>query len=444
MVSDLRFPLPSSPETLQDLADSIQHPMTPAAKQELINNVRQYATRTYKKKQLQAPTVYPQGSLCKHTDTIHSDVDIVIESPKGTDLSLTPALLEQVAQDLGGIGIWKNKNCVGFYLDGHEVELVPAEQGTVKATGPAQTREFLAGGMRQLPVLLRCTRLIKYFVKQNGIEIKSCCLEMLVRCALDAQLQSPKLPLPIALNLVLDFFEQLSVGDTIEFEDDYTQTYNKFTPDVVFKVTIPVTSQDVGEKVTPEVLQDLNRIAKAQLELFGVSPGEAIVDLGALEELQHPPMMESTNKQPLNSKTLSQLATPGLSPFGSTGGLYGKNLGLLVPSTQDNGSDVSSDTASTIETLESAERAISALTKTEIMDGKNLAVLDDQLHQLHKEQGVTMTKMRQVIAEFGYCLTNCKKYGSELRTALRKNKKLIIHKAQAKEYSYVKKCLIML
>lgn len=74
-----------------------------------------------------------------------------------------------------------------------------------------------------------------------------------------------------------------------------------------------------------------------------------------------------------------------------------------------------------------------------------MADLDARLREMHIEQGVSMTAFREVIRDKGYCLKNCHPYGSpkELQKVLRKSPKLLVKKEQAKQYEYVKKCLIV-
>ncbi len=75
-----------------------------------------------------------------------------------------------------------------------------------------------------------------------------------------------------------------------------------------------------------------------------------------------------------------------------------------------------------------------------------LQQLDDELRNLHETKGISLTKMRRVIKELGICLTNCFRYGSEdkLRKALKNNRKLFINRNFAKEFKYVKSCLIQI
>jgi len=70
-----------------------------------------------------------------------------------------------------------------------------------------------------------------------------------------------------------------------------------------------------------------------------------------------------------------------------------------------------------------------------------LARLNEKLQNMHQNMGITMKKMTEVIKEKGICLKDCKEYGPGLRAALRKNKKLLIPRSEAKQFQFVKKCL---
>eukprot|EP01006_Ploeotia_vitrea_P024779 TRINITY_DN57587_c0_g1_i1.p1 TRINITY_DN57587_c0_g1~~TRINITY_DN57587_c0_g1_i1.p1 ORF type:complete len:455 (-),score=63.01 TRINITY_DN57587_c0_g1_i1:118-1428(-) len=433
----LKYQLPVSAHELQKLADDIKHPMTPQQVHDIINNVKKYTAVQCKKQQFRLVRVYQQGSRVKHTDTVDSDVDIVVLfSGKQLDTVVLTNVLKMVARQCGGTGIWHNANCVGCHIDGHAVELVPTQEGQDTTKGPAQANAFLnlPGGLRQCCVLLRTTRLIKHFCKHNKIRhLKSCCLEMLVRCALNDNLNDETLPLKQAVTTVLDFLSQLAPGDQVIFKDDNSQEFHRDCGGVL-KVTLPVTGQDVAEKVTARDLKRLNKTAREQLALFGISADNPEA---AFQNIPDEVSFEATPR--LGFKTM---ANAGLTPF-SGGGLYGNGLGPMAP-TGTTGSDYSSDTTSTLSALDSAAEEIQGLTFEEINDGQGLAILEEKLCALHNETGISMNKLKKVIKEFGYALGDCKRYGPQLRQVLRKNKHLIIPKDEAKAYDHVRRCLVQL
>ena len=79
---------------------------------------------------------------------------------------------------------------------------------------------------------------------------------------------------------------------------------------------------------------------------------------------------------------------------------------------------------------------------------KNVSLerLDRQLQTLHDTMGISLTKMRKIIKRKGICLKNCVEYGSmnALKQKLRSNRRLIVSKNQAKQFKYVKSCLVMI
>ena len=74
-------------------------------------------------------------------------------------------------------------------------------------------------------------------------------------------------------------------------------------------------------------------------------------------------------------------------------------------------------------------------------DFVKLARLNEKLQNMHQNMGITMKKMTEVIKDKGICLKDCKEYGPGLRAALRRNKKLLIPRSEAKQFQFVKKCL---
>jgi hypothetical protein len=74
----------------------------------------------------------------------------------------------------------------------------------------------------------------------------------------------------------------------------------------------------------------------------------------------------------------------------------------------------------------------------------HLQKLNEEFENLKSKTGVSNTKISKVIKSMGYCLTDCVKYGPNLKWTLRKNPHLRIGRQVAKRYQYVKYCLINL
>jgi len=74
----------------------------------------------------------------------------------------------------------------------------------------------------------------------------------------------------------------------------------------------------------------------------------------------------------------------------------------------------------------------------------HLEALDETLQQLRIDNGLSLKKLKEVIREKGICLADCKEYGDELRSLLKKKEHMRINLEDAKEFKYVKKCLITL
>jgi len=73
-----------------------------------------------------------------------------------------------------------------------------------------------------------------------------------------------------------------------------------------------------------------------------------------------------------------------------------------------------------------------------------MSVLDEELRKLHEEMRISMNKMKSIIKDFGICLKNCFRYGSQnaLRKALKNDRNLLVNRNEAKKYKYSKQCLI--
>jgi hypothetical protein len=70
--------------------------------------------------------------------------------------------------------------------------------------------------------------------------------------------------------------------------------------------------------------------------------------------------------------------------------------------------------------------------------------INERLEAMRTEQELTMTDIVKAIRRHGICLGNGKAYGAKLKAVLKKNKGLIVPKDLAKEFKYVKKCLVRL
>lgn len=75
-----------------------------------------------------------------------------------------------------------------------------------------------------------------------------------------------------------------------------------------------------------------------------------------------------------------------------------------------------------------------------------LAQLDQNLEQWHEEEGMSITKFKQVVKDMAICLSDLTQYPSQtaLKHALRKDPSKIVRLAQAKQFKYVKICLVTL
>tara|TARA_B100001094_G_scaffold215980_1_gene210105 strand:+ start:717 stop:1055 length:339 start_codon:yes stop_codon:yes gene_type:complete len=74
----------------------------------------------------------------------------------------------------------------------------------------------------------------------------------------------------------------------------------------------------------------------------------------------------------------------------------------------------------------------------------DLKDLDDHLKTLHNEHNGSFSAFKKDIRTKGICLKNMFSYGSlsRLRSALRKDDSLVVNKEEAKQYKYVKLCLV--
>lgn len=75
-----------------------------------------------------------------------------------------------------------------------------------------------------------------------------------------------------------------------------------------------------------------------------------------------------------------------------------------------------------------------------------LSKLNQNLEQWHEEEGMSMTTFKKVVKEHAICLSDLKVYGSRgaLQRALRLDPSKRVRLAQAKQYKYVKICLVTL
>ena len=73
---------------------------------------------------------------------------------------------------------------------------------------------------------------------------------------------------------------------------------------------------------------------------------------------------------------------------------------------------------------------------------KRLTLLDQKLQQAHEADPTSMNVCKQRIKKEGYCLKDCKPYGSDLKQHLRKGN--TVSRERAKKFKYVKKCLVVL
>lgn len=100
---------------------------------------------------------------------------------------------------------------------------------------------------------------------------------------------------------------------------------------------------------------------------------------------------------------------------------------------------------STSEDYRSVLEAVTA-SRTSKKKSHTLAALDDELRKLHELKGTSFGSFKKEIKHRGICLSNCREYGSAraLAEALRNNRKLIVSRKDAKEFKYVKQCLVSL
>lgn len=75
-----------------------------------------------------------------------------------------------------------------------------------------------------------------------------------------------------------------------------------------------------------------------------------------------------------------------------------------------------------------------------------LSMLNQNLEQWHEEEGMSISKFKQVVKTHAICLSDLKEYGSRgaLQRALRQDPSKRVRLAQAKQYKYVKICLVKL
>ena len=75
----------------------------------------------------------------------------------------------------------------------------------------------------------------------------------------------------------------------------------------------------------------------------------------------------------------------------------------------------------------------------------SLEALDAELQELHTKDERSFTKFKKQVKQMGVCLVNMHSYGSEnaLKNMLRSKKNLRISLKQAKEFKYVKMCLVV-
>lgn len=74
-----------------------------------------------------------------------------------------------------------------------------------------------------------------------------------------------------------------------------------------------------------------------------------------------------------------------------------------------------------------------------------LAALDKLLEEQHDAEGSSRTKfIKDHIVKRGYCLADCKPYGRGLKNMLLTHPEMRVGKQDAKQYHYVRKCLIEL
>lgn len=75
-----------------------------------------------------------------------------------------------------------------------------------------------------------------------------------------------------------------------------------------------------------------------------------------------------------------------------------------------------------------------------------LAMLNEDLKQWYEVEGLSMTKFKQVVQDSAICLSDLKHYHSRkaLRRALKEDPSKIVPRAHAKQFKYVKMCLVIL
>jgi DNA-directed RNA polymerase delta subunit len=97
---------------------------------------------------------------------------------------------------------------------------------------------------------------------------------------------------------------------------------------------------------------------------------------------------------------------------------------------------------------ESVLRLFEDLTISSVADGRivSLSELDRQLRDWYEQEGISMKKFKDLLQTHAICLGDCQAYHSQeaLKQALRADPSKIISRQKAKQYKFVKKCLIIL
>ena len=90
--------------------------------------------------------------------------------------------------------------------------------------------------------------------------------------------------------------------------------------------------------------------------------------------------------------------------------------------------------------------SISSAEKSGLKGRSWLSKLNENLAQWHEEEGMSMTKFKQVVRDHAICLSDLKEYGNRrvLQQVLRQDPSKRVRLAQAKQYKYVEICLVSL